>query len=973
MPQASTVRTDVVFSTSLTIAGQAVDAAVYLASGRPSLIVVDRMPSVSFSGLFNQFVPGSTWPSQAVDVTLKNSAIFYVQQQTGTTPPGLPTDFPVQITNFAPGLYVATTVTLTLGGFSVSAATTIGQVSGQGLTIDVDLAAPVTLFDSNFVVLSDTGFAGAGPNLTVGGGSGTLACGATLFGTSFGAASVTLTGGTEPSLAATLTYAGTLMGVANPSLSFSWDDTDGFQITDFPILVPTALVDIVDELKKISAAAGCGALVALALNQIIQTSFYVSPSVTTVRPPAPTTQPTWPTVQPSWPAGTGAGQPIYVVIAGYYKVTLGDTTPIATIDLPELVLTVPTPGSFSFGSILATIGNFIALNATAVVQQLWNDKPALGALLAAAVAPAVATQVAANLTCAALKKLLNDFLDELPDAPGGGTGGGGAGGGAGSAAQALGAAAAAAAALAGACSAGGNSGGSQVGTALAAPILAPPSFQNGAVTASWSAVSGAVGYRAQLIDQARNVAGPVQFLPAGTLATTFPINPSTFVSGTAFVQVLARAGGNSTAVDSAFASQALQVIMPPTNVGLSWSFGSLLAFWQPGTVGTGPAQYHVRLYDDVAATHLVGEITAAGSSPAAITRTDGAAFAPGQSYRVAVATVAGSSAGPFSAPSPAFPIVAMPTPAKITTTLQGGGVMVSWQAVTNPAGLSGQRIYVAQIVTMAQPAAVIAAAPALSRPGASFPGPLTPGQPYAVRVNVGIGPYIGDWGYSDPFVILGVPVVTGLTYDAAVPAVIVRWQAVPGADSYEVAVRDTFGRLLQPSVSAVVPATGSAPAQALQTATLPGKIASTFSSAGSVTAIVQARRTINQQTSTGAWSQVAAGNNPARLAIQTYAAPATPTGRVAAGVVTVSWTCSSPPAGVVYAVQLLRNRTEVVDAVSTSQTTAVLTLPVSSGGAIGPAGGAGPPAQPGQYAVRVRATTATSLGLWSPELAITVP
>jgi hypothetical protein len=74
------------------------------------------------------------------------------------------------------------------------------------------------------------------------------------------------------------------MGAMNPSLSFTWDDTNGFRITNLPLLMPTALVDIVKELQAISNAAGCGALAALALNQIITTSFYVTPSVTTTRP-----------------------------------------------------------------------------------------------------------------------------------------------------------------------------------------------------------------------------------------------------------------------------------------------------------------------------------------------------------------------------------------------------------------------------------------------------------------------------------------------------------------------------------------------------------------------------------------------------------------------------------------------------------------------------------------------------------------
>lgn len=957
MPASNAVSTDVAFSTTVSILGQMVDASVYLTGGQPSLIVVHQIPTVTFSTVYNQFVPGSSWPSQALDVTLKNSAIFYLKQQLTAAPPGLPLSFPVQVTNFVPGLFVATIVTLSLAGASLSAAAAIGQVQNQGLEADVNFGAPAVLFDSNFLVLSDTAFAGLGPHLTIGGGAGTLECGATLFGTQFGAASVTLTGGAEPSLAATLTYQGMLMGVSNPSLSLAWDKANGFHVTDFPILAPAAFIDIVKELQTISEAAGCGALGDLVLSKVVQTAFYVTPSVTTVAPQGVVV-----------PAQSPGAKPVYVVISGFYKLMLADSTTIAAVDLPQLVLTLNAPSSLTFGSFLTTIGAFIEQNATAVVQQLWDDKPALGALAAVAVVPQVMNAVVANLACAGLKKLFTDFTGKLPNASGGGGGGGGGGaGGAGAggqtAAQALAAAAAAAAALAGACAAGGNAAGANTGTALPAPILAAPSYANGAVTASWTAVAGAVGYRAQLIDAERNLAGPVQFLPAGTLQTTFPV-PPTFVSGTGFVQVLARANGNTPALDSGFASQALPVYLPPYNVGLSWKAGVLSAYWQPVEVsGTGPITFNVRLYDDAAATRLVGTASGLTASSAVMTRTDGAAIATGQSYRVAVATVAGTLVGPFSPASPAFAVVVIPKPTNVTATQQQGQVLAAWQGIAMPAGLSGQILYTAEVVEMPQPGAVIDKTLGLPQTTASLRLTIKPGQSYAVRVVAGIGSRIGDYVYSPSFMALDSPVVKAMTYDAANQTVIVQFDGVAGADSYELGVRNSLQMPLNPGVAGVFPATPGSP----QTVTLHG-IAFNFQHVGSITVIAQARRGGDL----GPWSLVDMrhGFGPAWIAITTLAAPPAPSASFGNDIVTVGWTYAAPPAGVVYAVELLRDHA-VIETASTSASTArlALKLPAQAGGAIGlPApGGSGPAAQ---YTVRVRATTATAMGLWSPETTV---
>jgi hypothetical protein len=274
------------------------------------------------------------------------------------------------------------------------------------------------------------------------------------------------------------------------------------------------------------------------------------------------------------------------VISGYYKIIFADGTPLQAIDLPQLVLTLPTPSGFTFAGAQMAAG-------TAFVQVL-------------ARAGGNTPQVDSQFATRAIAKLA---------APSG--------------------------------------------------VTFTVDATGSTLTATWNNVSAATSYVVSVSRGTSAVAtASVPQSQAAMLTQSWPVAAfSSRAPGTYSVAVQASAGTSSVPSDPTVSASIYLFPAPPTNVSLGWDAGTLSVYWTPATLpSAGPVTYHIRLYDDAAATHLVGELTGQTAPGVAITRTDPAAFATGQSYRAAVATVAGPSAGAFSTASPAFPIFDIPLP-----------------------------------------------------------------------------------------------------------------------------------------------------------------------------------------------------------------------------------------------------------------------------------------------------------------------
>jgi hypothetical protein len=354
--------------------------------------------------------------------------------------------------------------------------------------------------------------------------------------------------------------------------------------------------------------------------------------------------------------------------------------------------------------------------------------------------------------------------------------------------------------------------------------------------------------------------------------------------------------------------------------------------------------YLPRLYKTSDVTTIVGGGPEAEAPGVAVRLTSGV-FTPGDNYRVTVTVLSGDVASAPSALSPPFPIIQIPVPTGVTMSVLGQSVLASWQPVATPAGLSGQATYIAQLIAPTRPDSPMAATPALPATSATLTsnaasGGFMEGQQYLVRVRAVFGNYSGAWASSEPCVALAAPVVTTFVY--AAPDLFVEWQAVLGADSYEVIVGDAAGAPLKPPLSAIVtPRPNLSPMVELQ---------------GHFTAgdVLNVRVRARQGGSIGPWNGPAfTGDDRARLTIQTIPAPTITGVSYAGNAVTVSWSDPNPAAGTGYIVGIVARSGEVVTEYP-SPTLATTFNFVPTPGTTG-----------ADYVVQVRALTPRNWSLWS--------
>jgi hypothetical protein len=670
---------DVRFSGSALIAGHSLSASFFLRNGHASLIALDTVPQLTLSVLFDQFFSSlGPWPSDILNLSLTDSSVFYALVKNTSLPPGLPQTIAGQATNLDPGLYVATTIALTLAGYAFPpVATRVAAIRGKGFTIAADLTTSVAFIDSNFLLLSGDDFH-RGPHLalqsfTDSGGTGRslfLSCGFTLFNQQFGAANlaVTTAGNDPPSLAATLSYAGTLGPFHNPQLSFKWSKPAGFQVTNFPrVPIPGVVLDILSLLKQVSKNNGCGDLADLVFKEVIDTSFFVKPAIATTKP-----------------AGiTAPNGQVYVLINGYYKISVAGTL-ITSIDLPSLVLSLSAPSAFTFDGIVSKIVDTITQNGVAVLQQLWDDKQSLAKVMAATVAKEVMEKVLGNLICDELKQLLTDFLAELGSAALTTIGG------------ALAAAGGAILSLGGACGGSSGGGGSHGGgdsgdpghdsPVLATPTITGSTYSAGAVTVNWNGVDNAAGYEVQFVDSTRLPVGPVQVPNSAARTATFAFNPTQVAAGACLLRLRARADVNGDAVDSAYAVASIVKLTAPTALTLQADATgeTVTAQWDNAP---SAAAYVVTIGQAVTAAVAATIPRPTGTAPP-IYSIAAALFAihtPGP-YSLTVQAQAGQTAIPSNTAQGSTILTMLPSPTTVQQSALADSLGIVWAEVADATG-----------------------------------------------------------------------------------------------------------------------------------------------------------------------------------------------------------------------------------------------------------------------------------------------
>lgn len=596
------------FSGTAEIAGHMLGAEFVIEQSKKIVLVLDTIPNVQISALFDQFfgpiAHGSlSWPTELIDLSLTQSSIFYTYvdraQLLKIAPDRLPRVVADNTTWIeGKGLYIASRFSFVLADQPLPPVDAhIHAVSGKGFRVRAKLSEDIHLPTSKVSIVHLSGPAGTagGPLVSVQSFQDaktkrgfTLDCDVALLNAPAITAELTLTKsakGGPPDFSAVLRYETDLGPFKKPELDITWSKAHGLKVSGFPhVHVPNAVLDFASLLKKTGSKAGCGKLADMAMKKGLKMEqhFYASPSISLTKPAGETVK-------------TGA---FYVLINGYFKISARGHT-VVTMDLPQLVITIKIPSGFKFKNLLEQIGHTIVDNGEQIVEQLWADKAQLGKLMAVfATAEAMKKlgEKAVGKACKELQNLAKKFIEKLGKKVLGGVEG------------ALGDAFGAIASIGGGC---GHHGGGhnhhrgQGGSAstpppmLPAPQVQSKTVQPASVRVTWASRPEAAGFEALMFDRKRNLIGAMQRLAKGSQSVVLPVDPPHVAPGACLIQIKSLAPPNSPNLDSAFTKIKIVKLVAPTLKSFVLSKGLGEVKWSEVKTCT---EYQLQLVDSTGAT-----------------------------------------------------------------------------------------------------------------------------------------------------------------------------------------------------------------------------------------------------------------------------------------------------------------------------------------------------------------------------------
>jgi hypothetical protein len=197
--------------------------------------------------------------------------------------------------------------------------------------------------------------------------------------TSFSAQSAT---NTDTLYAAEAHYNGSLLGITNPGISFTYSSALGLRITSLPAL--SDLSDIIQFADLIAAASegdpGCGTLVGLVFDKVLTSKFNISLSMD-------------PDGDNPMPITTGD---LRFLIIGNYTVSAAGHD-IVTVAVPAIHVIVPGP--FTIAGLPGTILNAIKESARTICADLLKQPDKMMQIIAIMSVEAFAKELIGNLLC----------------------------------------------------------------------------------------------------------------------------------------------------------------------------------------------------------------------------------------------------------------------------------------------------------------------------------------------------------------------------------------------------------------------------------------------------------------------------------------------------------------------------------------------------------------------------------------------
>jgi hypothetical protein len=343
-PTTSTV--EISGSVSLTIGGSArqLDGFVYFVNGVPVVAAVKLTLNMSMLDLFADIVTGGTWPSGYSPITLIGGSIYYAELDSGS--------IEIDGVEYLSGYHVTTDVDFFGAQFHVDVA-----VETNGVLVSGSYVGSIDLVIVQLTAYTDPTTKQPTPGPTVAidtrNPSGTiyeLECGISVFGTPF----LTTKFSYQPALskyAGTATYQGEIVGVSNPSVSFTYSDAEGLRITDWPLSpVLGQVLDYAKMLEEASQGSSCGQLVGLVFDKTIETDFSLSLSQN----------------------GAISGNTLPLKLGGTYTLKVAGNE-LFSLPLPDLDCSISAPSGFELDNLAEWVGQTIVDNAVSIGKSLLND------------------------------------------------------------------------------------------------------------------------------------------------------------------------------------------------------------------------------------------------------------------------------------------------------------------------------------------------------------------------------------------------------------------------------------------------------------------------------------------------------------------------------------------------------------------------------------------------------------------------
>lgn len=379
----------------------ALSGAIHLRDTKPVLATVAIDQDLRLSTVLAESVGGTPWPATLFDIVFRkgSSLYFHAPEQAGEAM--VPVDFPCPVDGriqpwppageqivYQPGFNLHARFDLTL----VSTLHVEGDVriADGGASADIRLTEPVSLF----VVQLTGGVGGGGPGFRFSSADRSMGfqCGVLFFQKDFGvnvSLSATKSAGGNLRLTGTLASTRSFAPVfpSPPSLRFSYSKDEGFSITDWPDFAfdngGKEVIDFARQLQELSSAgkAGCGALGDFISNNLVKTTFHISPSFATETNPPP---------------GKDA---LYFCLGGRYDLSCAGQV-FATLDFPGMVR-FRLPDSLNLDDLPQAIAEALAGAAASFVKGLLANADALATFLALKAGTAAAGY-AATLACQGL-------------------------------------------------------------------------------------------------------------------------------------------------------------------------------------------------------------------------------------------------------------------------------------------------------------------------------------------------------------------------------------------------------------------------------------------------------------------------------------------------------------------------------------------------------------------------------------------